>query len=190
MNNYQTKTKSSNSSDRSNILDNLLAPAKLFAESYGLQPFKIITIDEPILKRKFLDALDRSIQADDNSHLIVFAVRSAITKKHISQFIAQIIASKGNTHVSLDHDQKQIERFTQNERGGHWAIKQAVHASQILATTAKQAGTESVPVQIKNPKQLDELLHLESEGLTARIAVILRLPAVQKSWIHHLQLNN
>jgi nitroreductase len=164
-----------------NEIDNILAPAKIFAKSYGLQPFKIITIEDENIKVKLLPEISDGKINQDDTQLIVFAIKPVITNAHINDFFTDIKASKKITGHSLSNYRRHIEGLIQNN-GDSWTSKQAHIALHILSSSAKQAGAELTVFNILNTWLFDKELELEKEGFTTRIAVKINLPASKNVW--------
>lgn len=98
-------------------IDTILEPARIFARSYGLQPFKIIVIEDETVKAYLLPERGTAKKINEDIHLIVLAIRPVITSEHISDFISDIRTSKKITGHSLNNYQRHIEGFINKENG-------------------------------------------------------------------------
>ncbi len=68
----------------------VLAPS-----SYGLQPWKFITISNPALRAELQEVSWNQSQIVDASHLVVFAAKKEVTKADVEKYVERIIAVRG-----------------------------------------------------------------------------------------------
>jgi hypothetical protein len=89
----------------------------------------------------------------------------------------------------LNNYRRHIEN-TINNKGSNWTSRQAYQALDILSASAKEAGAGITFLDNINARLFDEVLHLEKEGLTAHIAIVLNLQASKKIWASSPEINN
>jgi nitroreductase/dihydropteridine reductase len=177
----QTKVYNHKKAAALNKIDNTLAPAKIFAKSFGLQPFKIIEIEDEDLQLKLLPEISETKINSNNTRLIIFAIKPLITHSHINDFFTDIKISKKATGHSLSNYRRNIEDIIKN-KGDGWTSKQAYNALEILSSSARQTAAEITIYNILNPALFDKELHLEEQGLTAHIAVKIHIRTSKKGW--------
>lgn len=68
----------------------VLAPS-----SYGLQPWKFITISNPALRAELQKVSWNQSQIVDASHLVVFAAKKEVTKADVEKYVERILAVRG-----------------------------------------------------------------------------------------------
>jgi nitroreductase / dihydropteridine reductase len=148
---------------------------RLTASSAGLQPYKLIVIENDDLKKK-LQASSFNPQVAESSHLLVFAAYESITQKHIDDYMALIMQVRGATPESLaDFKQKLSGHFTNlsKEDSFNWASRQAYIALGTGMIAAAELKLDAVPMEGFDAAQFDEALGLKAKGL--RSVVILAL---------------
>jgi hypothetical protein len=153
-------------------IDDILQNAVQFANSYGLQPFKIIVRKEDI---------NDKLTSKQNAYLVVFAIRPEFTRKHISAFIRDLTALKHIPGNSLDSYREEFESKLNDNNGGgkKWAAKQALLAVDILLDSAKQNGADAQMLEDINPDQYSQELGVDEKGWQALTALIIIPPAVK-----------
>jgi hypothetical protein len=149
-------------------IDDILQNTVQFANSYGLQPFKIIVREGDI---------NNQPASKQNSYLIVFAIRPEFTRKYISAFIRNLTILKHIPESSLDSYKERIESNLNVDKGSgkKWAEKQAFIALDILLESAKQKGAEATMVENLNTDQYDQVLGLSEKGWQTLTALMISL---------------
>lgn len=156
-------------------VDQVVEAIRLTASSAGLQPYKIVVVENDALKKK-LQASSFNPQVTESSHLLVFAAYESITQKHIDDYIALIMKVRGATAESLtDFKQKLSGHFTNlsKEDGFNWASRQAYIALGTGMIAAAELKIDATPMEGFDAAQFDEALGLKAKGL--RSVVILAL---------------
>ena len=83
-------------------VDTILEAARLSASSGGMQPYKIIVIENVDLKKKLQSAAYNQPQITEASHLLVFAAFENVTAKDIDDFISLQARVKNVSTESMD----------------------------------------------------------------------------------------
>jgi nitroreductase len=91
---YATKRMTGNKVSAEKI-DALLEAIRLSASGFGLQPYKILVIENPELKAKIQPIAYGQPQAVESSHLLVFAAWNDITEAQIDAFIQLVADTRG-----------------------------------------------------------------------------------------------
>jgi nitroreductase / dihydropteridine reductase len=182
MSTFKTTFYNRNTSEAFKLTDKILTPARIFAKSYGLQPFEIIEIDDENIKKELLLEIGSPGHDLDDTHLIVFAIRPVISSEHIDAFLKDIKSAKKMTGRSLNNYRKHIEGILQKS-GTNWTSKQAHIALTILAASAGNAGAELSVFDISQTTLFDLKLDLGRQGMTAHIAVKIKLHDSKNPWI-------
>ena len=157
-------------------LDIILHATQLSASSYGLQPYKILVIDDNQIKKQLSPAAYNQPQILQSSHLLVFCAWADISEAQVTDYIKNIAITRNigeetlaglkatilGTVNSLSVEKKQV-----------WAAKQVYIA---LGTTLVAAAVEEVdatPMEGFNAAQFDEILGLEAQGLKSVVICAL-----------------
>lgn len=75
--------------------EQLIEAVKLTPSSYGLQPFKVLVIEDADLRAKLQAACWGQAQIVDASHLLIFASLKDIGEKEVAAYLAHKAALSG-----------------------------------------------------------------------------------------------
>lgn len=148
----------------------------LTATSYGLQPVKLLVIQNKEIQKELVAHSWNQNQVLDASHLLVICVPKKYTTEEVSSYfnLAQKIR---NTPDEIINPFKkfltaEIEKKTQEELL-IWNKNQAYLALGNLLTVCALENIDSCPMEGFVPDKYDEILDLDSRNLTS----VLVLPA-------------
>jgi nitroreductase len=147
----------------------VLAPS-----SYGLQPWKFIVVQDPVL-RQALSAVSRGqTQPVDCSHFVVFAMRKDISAVHVDHHMARIGEVRGNPIEALKGYRDVIVGAADRARKtGYldvWMSRQVYIALGQFMVAAAMLGVDTCPMEGIEPPKYDELLGLGALGFTTLCA--------------------
>ena len=157
-------------------LNTLKEAIRLSSSSFGLQPYKIIIVENPELRAKIQPAAWGQSQIVEASHLIVFANETQIAEQSIDSYVKNISTTRNvpidslngysdfmkSKIVTLDKDSKNI-----------WASKQTYLAMGNLLNAAAELKIDVTPMEGFVPEQVNEILGLEKLGLNASLIATL-----------------
>ena len=167
---YATKKFDASKKIQTSELDFLKEAIRLSVSSYGLQPYQVLIIENPILKSEIKKAAFNQNQITEASHLFIFANYINFTEEYIDSYIQNVantrnielanVAGYGNfikrTLLTQSHEQLQI-----------WAAKQTYIALTNLVNAAAEIKIDVTPMEGFIPEQVDEILNLENKNLTS-----------------------
>lgn len=144
---------------------NLLKEAvRLTPTSYGIQPFKVIIVENPELREKLREKSYGQGQITDASHLFVFVAQNTTTNADIDALINLTAETRGMNAADLagygDYMKGAISYIT-DEQKAIWNAKQAYIGLGILLTQAASLKIDATPMEGFDPKAYDELLGLD-----------------------------
>jgi len=145
---------------------------KLSVSSMGLQPFKVIIVENPELRAKLAPAGYNQSGITEASQLFVFAVENNIGSKQIESYMENISETRGIPLESLKGFSDMIDGFIaglDEEGRNNWSKKQAYLALSTLINTAASLKIDATPMEGFNPQQFDEILGLNELGLTTAV---------------------
>lgn len=145
---------------------------KLSVSSMGLQPFKVLVIENPELRAKLAPAGYNQSGITEASQLFVFAVETNVGAKQIEAYMGNISETRGIPVESLKGFSDMIDGFiaSLDEEGrDNWSKKQAYLALSTLINTAASLKIDATPMEGFNAQQFDEILGLEKLGLTTAV---------------------
>jgi len=173
---YATKKYDASKKVSAEDLNTLKEATKLSVSSMGLQPYKILVIENPELREKLKGAAYGQAPITEASQLFVFAIEKNVGDKQIEKYMQNISETRGIPTESLEGFSGMIKGFLSglDENGrDNWSKKQAYLALSTLINTASLLKIDATPMEGFSPEQFDEILGLDKLGLsTAVIAVV------------------
>lgn len=161
-------------------LNTILEAARLAPSSSGLQPYKLIVVENPEIRHVLVDATFNKSQLTTASHIVILATLKSIEPAYIEEqldlnAIAQNVAK--DTLIGLR------ERFEKaRDRHMHdvpaWAGKQAYIALGMMIETAALLGIDACPMEGMDAQKFDEILQLDSLGLQSQVMIAFGYRAV------------
>lgn len=156
-------------------INNILGAIHLTASSAGLQPYKVLVIENDELKKK-LQPHSFNPQVSEASHILVFAVYDTVTQKHVEDYLNLIVKVRGVTPESLADYRTKLSGYVASmtkEEGFIWTSKQAYIALGTGLIAAAEQKIDATPMEGFNAAAFDEALGLKEKGL--RSVVLLAL---------------
>lgn len=172
--NWRYATKKFDASKKISIEDlHILKEAiRLSSSSYGLQPYKIIIVENPEIRSKLLGASYGQKQVVDASHLIVFANELNFGEEGINNFSKNMSETRGITIDSMqgyvDYMKSSIIGLPEDTRN-IWTAKQTYLALGNLLNAAAELKIDVTPMEGFIPAQVNEILGLNEQGLNAAL---------------------
>jgi nitroreductase len=153
-------------------LETLKEAIRLSASSFGLQPYRILIIENPELRAKLQPAAWGQSQIVDASQLIVFANITNFGETEIDASIANTTKTRGLPADALkgygDFMKSKIVALPEDVRNT-WASKQTYLALGNLMNAASELKIDVTPMEGFEPSQVNEILGLGKLGLNATL---------------------
>ncbi|MFS2158569.1 NAD(P)H-dependent oxidoreductase [Pseudomonas sp. Pseusp122] len=157
-------------------IQDLLHSVRLAPSSYGLQPYKVFDVRSEHVRQQIREASMGQPQITEGSHLLVFAARTDLDIDAVTQFIDLAASTRGVARESLaareTHIQGAVNKLSPAERVT-WAQKQVYLALGVLVGAAAHAGIDVCPMEGFDRAQVDHILGLSEQGLTATVFAVL-----------------
>ncbi len=154
----------------------LLETVGLAPSSFGLQPYRLIRVDDQPTRERISQAAMGQPQITGGSHLIVFAVETRIDAAAVGRFVDRAAVARGVARDALAAREAQIVaamgKMDQATRID-WAKRQAYLALGVLVGAAAQAGIDLCPMEGFDQAGVDAILGLPEQGLTATVFAVL-----------------
>ncbi len=165
-------------------VERILDAIQLAPSGTGLQPYTILVITDPELKKKILPIAFNQQQMIDSSHLLVFAAWDNITEERVNDFLQSHVETRNVTLESLEKYQTMLMSMAQRtpEINFVWTARQAYIAFGVAVAAAAAEGVDSTPMEGFNPAALDELLGLDKLGLKSVTLLPLGQRDVTNDW--------
>ena len=148
---------------------NLLKEAfNLTATSYGLQPLKLVVVENKEIQEKLVPHSWNQQQVVQVSHLLVICVKDKYTPKEVETYF-NLVQQIRNTPDDVINPFKEfltaeIAKKTQEELF-IWNKNQAYIALGNLLTVCAMQQIDSCPMEGFNPEKYDEILQLTERNL-------------------------
>ncbi|RYJ45805.1 NAD(P)H-dependent oxidoreductase [Flavobacterium beibuense] len=155
-----------------NDLETLKEAVQLSVSSMGLQPYKVLIIENPEVREQLKAAGYNQDGITESSHLFVFAYEKNVNETHVDAYMENISKVRQVEKESLKPFENMVNGFIQNqtEEGlNAWASKQAYIALSTLINTAALLHIDATPMEGFNAQQFDEILGLDKLGLSTAV---------------------
>ena len=148
----------------------------LTPSSFGLQPWKFLTIADPAVRAVLTGASWNQPQVADASHYVVLTARTDLSAPDIDAWMERMTEVQGTSLESVAPLKGMIEGFassmSQEARQG-WNIRQAYIALGQLMTSAAMLGIDACPMEGISAVDYDRILGLEGSGYATVVACAL-----------------
>jgi nitroreductase len=169
---YATKKFDATKKISTEDLNTLKEAIRLSSSSYGLQPYKVIIVENPELRAKIQPVAWGQSQIVDASHLIVFANRTTINDTEIDAFFENISKTREIPLEALSGYQGfmkgKINELSEDAQN-IWNSKQTYLALGNLLNAAAELKIDVTPMEGFVPAQVNEILGLNALGLNASL---------------------
>ncbi|SHG29373.1 Nitroreductase [Flavobacterium micromati] len=149
---------------------------RLSSSSYGLQPYKIIIIENPEIRAQIKPAAWGQSQIVDASHVIVFANELNYGESGIDGYFKNVSQTREVPVESMkgymDFMKATITALSDSERN-IWSAKQTYLALGNLMNAAAELRIDVTPMEGFVPEQVNEILGLNELGLNATLIATL-----------------
>ncbi|MGB5943016.1 MAG: NAD(P)H-dependent oxidoreductase [Leeuwenhoekiella sp.] len=155
-------------------LDALKTSVQLSASSYGLQPYKILIVQDDEVKAKMKDAGFDQTQFTDASEIFVFAHQTDFGAELVDSYIAIAEKTKDLESGSLEGYSNMMKNALLDlpqEGKAAWAAKQAYLALGNLLSAAAAYKIDACPMEGFNSESFNEILNLKDKNLHAAAVV-------------------
>jgi nitroreductase / dihydropteridine reductase len=153
-------------------LDNLLSAVQLAPSAFGLQPYKVIIVEDAAIREQLREAAYGQAQLTEASHIIIFAAETTIDADFVNHFVENIAKTR---EIGVEHLEgyKQamlgsVERFAEDQKIT-WAHKQAYIALGVLIAAAADLSIDAGAMEGFAAGKFDEILGLKEKGLTTSV---------------------
>lgn len=173
---YATKKFDATKKISTEDLNTLKEAIRLSSSSYGLQPYKVIIVENPELRALLQQAAWGQSQIVEASHLIIFANETNIGDDAIDKFLKNISETRSTPIEALsgygDFMKSKISTLTSDAKN-IWTSKQTYLAMGNLLNAAAELKIDVTPMEGFLPAQVNEILGLEKLGLNASLIATL-----------------
>ena len=153
-------------------LNTLKEAVRLAASSYGLQPFKVVLVENPEIREKLKAAAWGQTQITDASNLFVFANDLNAGPESVAAYIKNISETRGLPTEALGGFADMMNGVISNlsqEAKNIWTSKQTYIALGTLLAAAAELKIDATPMEGFNAAAFNEILGFDKLGLNASV---------------------
>lgn len=148
-------------------VDKVLEAIRLAPTSFGLQPFKVIVIEDEKLREEIFNTACQQPQIKEASHVLVFAANKKVTAEQVQEYMELIATTRGIPVESLDGFKAMFDGIVAGtaEQNFVWTARQAYLAFGVGIVAAALEQVDATPMEGFNPQAMDKILGLEEQNL-------------------------
>ena len=148
-------------------VDKILEAIRLAPTSFGLQPFKVIVIEDEKLREEIFNTACQQPQIKEASHVLVFAANKKVTAEQVQEYMELIATTRGIPVESLDGFKAMFDGIVAGsaEQNFVWTARQAYLAFGVGIVAAALEQVDATPMEGLNPQAMDKILGLEEQNL-------------------------
>jgi len=151
-------------------LDRLKEIFKLTATSYGLQPVRLLVLQNKKLQQELVAHSYEQQQVAQASHVLVFCIEKEVNASYISNYFELVKKARGTSNEILNpFKEMMIETFS-NKNANEiqaWSKNQAYLILGTLLTACAIEKIDACPMEGFDPAAYDELLGLSEKGISS-----------------------
>lgn len=149
----------------------ILESVRLAPSSYGLQPYKVVVVKDPEIRKELRAAAWNQSQVTDADHLVVFAAKQTVTGEDVSDFIRLTAETRGMPAEALKqyHDVivGDLVHGPRSQRIPEWTARQCYIALGFLLAAAAVQQVDATPMEGFDPDAFTKILKLDQIGYKA-----------------------
>ncbi|NHF59802.1 NAD(P)H-dependent oxidoreductase [Flavobacteriaceae bacterium TP-CH-4] len=142
----------------------------LTATSYGLQPIKMMVLQNKEVQRALVAHSYGQEQVAQASHVLILCIENQIDARYISDYFEQVRKVRGTSEEILNPFKEDlVNSFSKKDVDEikRWSTNQAYLAMGNLLTICALEKIDSCPMEGFVPEAYDALLGLHEKGLTS-----------------------
>jgi nitroreductase len=166
-------------------VDYIMEAVRLAPTSMGLQPFKVIAVEDTALREKIYNEACQQPQIKEGSHLLVFAADTKITAAQVDAYMQLIAEVRGIGVDSLRDFRAMFEGILtmSDEQQYAWAARQAYIAFGFGIVAAAEQKVDATPMEGFSAEALDRILGLNEQNLSAVTILTLGYRDAEKDYL-------
>lgn len=173
---YATKKFDATKKISNQDLETLKEAIRLSASSYGLQPYKVLIVENTEVRAKLQPVSWGQSQIVEASHLFVFVNLVDVQDNHIDDYVTNLATTRGFKAEDL----KGYSDFMKSklvplslEAKSTWSSKQTYLAMGNLLNAAAELKIDVTPIEGFEPEKYNEILGLDKLGLNASLVATI-----------------
>lgn len=168
-------------------MEKLLEAIRLSASSLGLQPYKVLIVEDPKIRAELRKVAWDQPQITDASALLIFAINYKTNEKSADDFIDRIARIRNLPKESLSAYSDMIKGTLLNlnqEQLENWISKQAYIALGFGLAVAATMGIDTCPMEGFNSDDFDRILDINKLGLKSKVILAVGYRSTSDKYQH------
>ena len=168
--------------------ETILEAASLTASSYGLQPYKILVIEDPAIREQLKPFAWGQSQITDATYLIAFVHHTTFNEELIDTHLQDISNIRGIPSEALagysDFMKSKLMPLS-DETKAVWAAKQTYIALGNVLSAAADLKIDTCPMEGFEPDEFNKILGLDAQNLNTSLLVTIGYRAEDDDTQHY-----
>jgi nitroreductase len=168
-------------------VNQLMQATNMAPSSFGLQPFRMLLVEDDELRQKLKKVAWGQPQVTDASSLIVFAAYTNVTSEDIDDFMKRIADIRQVSLESLESYEAMLKGSLLGKSQAdlaQWTARQAYIALGTLLTVCAVEEIDACPMEGFEKDKFDEILGLSEQGLASVVMVALGYRSEKDKYQH------
>ncbi|KRD12780.1 NAD(P)H-dependent oxidoreductase [Flavobacterium sp. Root901] len=169
---YATKKYDASKKISSADLNTIKEAVRLAASSYGLQPYRVLVVENPEIREQLKAAAYGQTQLTDASQIFVFANDLNAGTESVAAYIKNISETRNIPVEALSGFADMMNGVISNlsqEAKNIWTAKQTYIALGTLLAAASELKIDATPMEGFNAAEFNKILGLDKLGLNAAV---------------------
>jgi len=148
-------------------IDRILEAIRLSPTSFGLQPFKVIVVEDPALRERIYNEACPQPQIKEASHILVFAANKNVSAGQVEDYMQLIATTREIPVETLSGFRAAFDGIVAGsaEQNFVWTARQAYIAFGVGIVAATNEDVDATPMEGFNNEALDKILGLAEQNL-------------------------
>jgi len=168
-------------------MDKLLEAIRLSASSFGLQPYKVLVIEDPAIRAELRKAAWDQPQITDASALLVFAAKYETNAWTVDEFVDLVSHTRNIPKDALSGYSDMMKGTVQSqspEKIETWVSKQAYIALGFGLVSAAVLDIDACPMEGFSPSDFDRILDINKLGLKSKVIMAVGYRSDEDKYQH------
>ena len=148
-------------------IDRILEAIRLSPTSFGLQPFKVIVVEDPALRERIYNEACQQPQIKEASHILVFAASKNVSAAQVNDYMELIATTRDIPVETLSGFRAAFDGIVAGSADQNfvWTARQAYIAFGVGIVAAMNEDVDATPMEGFSTDALDKILGLAEQNL-------------------------
>jgi len=148
-------------------IDRILEAIRLSPTSFGLQPFKVIVVEDPALRERIYEEACHQPQIKEASHILVFAASKNVSAAQVNDYMELIATTRNIPVETLSGFRAAFDSIVSGSADQNfvWTARQTYIAFGVGIVAAMNEDIDATPMEGFSTEALDKILGLAEQNL-------------------------